>query len=203
MAETRSTKRGLRRTILERRDALDAGARAALSRTITQDLIALPSYRISGTVIAYMSIGSEFQTGGFVQHILAGRKTLVLPRVNREDGSLDLYQVEDPARDLHSGAWRIPEPDPKRCAPADPGSIEFVLVPGLAFDQRGGRLGYGAGFYDRLLAQAIPPGASLVAGAFEVQMVAEVPTDESDVPVDLILTEKRLYPPETAPEKHR
>lgn len=187
--------------MLEKRAALDAGARIALSRAITRDLVSLPAYRSAGAVMAYMSIGSEFQTEGFVQHTLAGGKTLVLPRVDREDARLDLYRVEDLSRDLRAGAWGIHEPDPEHCAPADPNSIEFVLVPGLAFDARGGRLGYGAGFYDRLLAEVIPPTASRVAGAFGVQMVAEVPTDESDVPVHMIVTEEGHYSPTLPPER--
>ncbi len=75
-----------------------------------------------------------------------------------------------------------------------------MLVPGLAFDARGGRLGYGAGFYDGLLASGVPDNAPLVAGAFEAQMVPEVPRDDHDVPVDLVITESGRYPQDPTPQ---
>jgi len=72
--------------------------------------------------------------------------------------------------------------------------VDFVLVPGVAFDSRCGRLGYGAGFYDGLLANRRISQTRLVAGAFEVQMVERVPMLAHDVYLDLVLTEKRHYP---------
>lgn len=76
-------------------------------------------------------------------------------------------------------------------------------MPSVAFDRRGGRLGYGGGFYDRLLSGSLSPHARLVAGAFEAQMVEEVPLDEHDVPVDLIVTEEGRYPPGTPHRRRR
>jgi len=94
--------------------------------------------------------------------------------------------VGDLDRDLAPGVWEIREPVPDRCAAAVERDIEFALVPGLAFDERGGRLGYGGGFYDRLLAglQAVR-----VTAAFSVQVVEAVPMSEHDQYVDLIVTE--------------
>ncbi len=195
MTEMRETKAHLRATVLGRRAALDAGTRAALSRTIVREIIALAPYRASGTVLAYAGFGSELETDAFLRHTLDEGKTLLLPRVDRQKGLLDVYQVRDLVRDLEAGTWRIREPRPDRCPPADPRTIDFVLVPGLAFDARGGRLGYGGGFYDRLLSASLSPRAWLVAGAFEAQMVGEVPMDERDVPVDVVITENGRYPP--------
>ena len=195
MTELRETKAHLRATVLGRRDAMDAGTRAALSRAIVREIIALAPYRASGTVLAYAGFGSELETDAFLRHTLDEGKTLLLPRVNRQQGLLDVYEVRDLARDLEAGTWGIREPRPDRCARSDPAAADFVLVPGLAFDARGGRLGYGGGFYDRLLSGSLPPHALLVAGAFEVQMVEEVPMDEHDVPMDAVVTESGRYPP--------
>lgn len=133
-----------------------------------------------------MSMGAEFETAAFVRRVLADGKTLVLPRVNREAKRLNLFVVGDLDRDLAPGVWEIREPVPDRCAAAVERDIEFALVPGLAFDERGGRLGYGGGFYDRLLAglQAVR-----VTAAFSVQVVEAVPMSEHDQYVDLIVTE--------------
>jgi 5-formyltetrahydrofolate cyclo-ligase len=81
----------------------------------------------------------------------------------------------------------------------EPAIIDFVLVPGLAFDRRGGRLGYGGGFYDKLLADGLSPCAWVVAGAFECQMVEKVPADEHDMPMDVVVTENGHYPPGPLP----
>jgi 5-formyltetrahydrofolate cyclo-ligase len=191
----------LRKSVLDRRDAMDAGVRAASSRAIVQKIVGLAAYREARTVMAYAGFGSELQTDAFLRHTLNEGKRLLLPRVNRQKKLLDVYEVRDPARDLEAGTWGIREPRPDRCDPADPRAAGFVLVPGVAFDARGGRLGYGAGFYDRLLSGGVSPQACLVAGAFETQTVEEVPMDENDVPVDVVVTEKGTYP--TEPTRRR
>ena len=198
LAEAKSA---LRETIRARRDAMDAGARAALSRVIIQDIIGLDAYRQSRVVMAYVTVGSELQTGAFIRDVLAEGKTLILPRVNRAKRALELYDVREPARDLEPGVWGILEPKPDQCARVEPDVVEFILVPGLAFDARGRRLGYGGGFYDRLLGglAAHPPRrpqrrTPLVAGAFEAQMVEAVPAGAHDVEMDVVVTESGRYP---------
>jgi 5-formyltetrahydrofolate cyclo-ligase len=178
---------------------MDAGIRTALSRAIVRDLFDLAAYRQSGTVMAYVGFGSELQTDEFVFHTLEQGKTLLLPRVNRRKRGLDIYEVRDPVRDLEVGTWGIREPRPDRCARVDPDIIDFALVPGLAFDARGGRLGYGGGFYDRLLASILSTRTWLVAGAFESQRVERLPLDEHDVPMDVVVTENGHFPPGPLP----
>ena len=199
LAERQEVKAFLRKTVLGRRDAMDAGIRTALSRAIVRDLFDLAAYRRSGTVMAYVGFGSELQTDEFVFHTLEQGKTLLLPRVNRRKRGLDIYEVRDPVRDLEVGTWGIREPRPDRCARVDPDIIDFVLVPGLAFDARGGRLGYGGGFYDRLLASILSSRTWLVAGAFESQRVERLPLDEHDVPMDVVVTENGHFPPGPLP----
>ena len=193
----RQGKSSLRNVVLDRRDAMDANRRSALSRFIVQKIVDLNAYSQSGTIMAYASFGSELQTDGFLRHVLTEGKTLVLPRVNRAKKRLDLYAVKDPDLDLELGTWGIREPKPNRCAPVGFDVIDFVLVPGVAFDVRGGRLGYGGGFYDKLYDKLLagPWGKRpwLVAGAFEVQIVEEIPLDAHDVVVDIIITESMHY----------
>jgi 5-formyltetrahydrofolate cyclo-ligase len=195
MADLQGTKPSLRRKILGRRDAMDPCIRTDLSRAIVRDIVETSVYRRSDTVMAYASFGSELQTDEFMRHVLHQGKILLLPRVNLQKGSLDVYRVRDPVRDLRVGTWGIREPRPDRCVRVDPHAIDFVLVPGLAFDARGGRLGYGGGFYDKLLAHGLSPCAWLVAGAFKSQMVEKVPVDGHDVPMDVVVTENGHYPP--------
>ena len=195
MTELQETKAYLRETVLRRRDAMDAATRTALSRAILGEISALAAYRAAGAVLAYAGFGSELETDAFLRRTLDEGKTLLLPRVDRRNRLLDVYEVGDLVGDLEAGTWGIREPRPDRCAMYDPAAADFVLLPGLAFDARGRRLGYGGGFYDRLLSGSLSPRAWLVAGAFEVQMVEEVPMDEHDVPMDAVVTEGGRYPP--------
>ncbi len=188
---TSGAKDALRRAVLLRRDALPGGERALLSGRIITTILDLPTYQEADAVLAYASFGTELQTDELLRRVLADGKTLVLPRVER--GGLGLYEVRDLAGDLAPGTWGIREPEPDRCPPADAGGVGFALVPGVAFDRRARRLGYGGGFYDRLLAGGLPDATPLVSGAFEVQIVDEVPTDPHDAPVDFVVTERSIY----------
>ena len=194
--ELREAKRRLRAAVLGRRDAMSAGHRESSSAAILQEIIALPDYRRADAVMAYACFGSELQTEEFLRHALKDGKVLLLPRVNREKKLLEVYEVQDTTRDLVAGTWGIREPAPDLCPLADLGAVDFVLVPGVAFDPAGGRLGYGAGFYDGLLSGTLSPDAHLIAGAFETQMVEKVPREGHDVPVHLVITEARHYLPE-------
>ena len=184
-------KAALRDVVLRRREALPEEQRASLSSRIVARVLDLRPYRLSNVVLAYASFGTELRTDGFLRRVLGDGKTLLLPRVERE--GLTLYEVRDLARDLSPGTWGIREPIPERCPVSDPGIVDFALIPGVAFDRKGGRLGYGGGFYDRLLA-SLPDGPPLVSGAFEVQVVDEVPVGPHDAPVHAVVTEEGIYP---------
>ena len=188
---TSGAKAVLRRAVLLRRDALPEGERALLSARIVAAILDRPAYQNADTVLAYASFGTELQTDELLRRVLDDGRALVLPRVERD--GLGLYVVRDLARDLSPGTWGIREPEPDRCPPADPGGVGFALIPGVAFDRRARRLGYGGGFYDRLLACGLSEGTPLVSGAFEVQIVDEVPTDPHDAPVDFVVTERNIY----------
>lgn len=185
-------KAALRKQVVAARDALKPEARRDLSRRITQQLIGLDAYRNAASVLAYMSLGSEFETNLFIADVLAGGKHLCLPRVNRDKHALEVHVVTDLDRDLQSGVWGIQEPRADICPRASLERIDFVLVPGVAFTPRCERLGYGGGFYDRLIAQLAhrPP---LVAAAFALQVCAEIPVGAGDQRIDLVITESSSY----------
>jgi 5-formyltetrahydrofolate cyclo-ligase len=192
-AELAARKAALRVAVLSRRDGLDGRARQAWSETILAAVRALEGCRRARVVLSYSSFGSEPSTDTFNRAILAGGQTLVLPRVDRAARVLALHRVDDPGRQLRPGTWGIHEPDPARAPAVSLAEVEFVLVPGVAFDSGGGRLGYGGGYYDRLLG-AVAAGTPLVAGAFEAQMVDAVPMAPGDRRVDRVITEARMYP---------
>ena len=182
----------LRARLLARRDALAPDDRANFSESITRSLFALDAYRRARKVLAYMTFGSEFMTGAFLQDSRRHGKTLALPRINRSHDRLDLHGVCEFDNELAAGPWGIREPRPDICPVAELSEIDFILVPGLGFTVHGGRLGYGRGYYDRLLANRAPRTA-LVAAAFSTQIVDEIPITEHDIPVDLVVTEQGTY----------
>ncbi|MFO1206734.1 MAG: 5-formyltetrahydrofolate cyclo-ligase [Burkholderiales bacterium] len=119
---------------------------------------------------------------------LADGKWLVLPRVNCGERRFDLFAVSDLEAELAPGVWGILEVE--RCATVAATAVDFVLVPGLGFDGDGGRLGYGGGFYDRLLVAMTT--ATRVAAAFSAQVVDAVPMTAHDQRVELVVTEDGL-----------
>ena len=127
--------------------------------------------------------------------MLVARGTrLALPRVNRETRRLDVHVVGDVAEDTAPGTWGIREPIPARCPLADPRLIDVVLAPGVAFTAQGARLGYGGGFYDRLLGPW-QPRPLVIAACYGIQLLDMVPEEASDVRVDVVVTESGAFTP--------
>ena len=176
--------------MLQRRDALDPAVRREASRRIVDAVLARDAFSRARSVMAYASFGSEVDTSVFCETALAEGKMLLLPRVDKTLDAIRVYEVRDLARDLEANRWGIREPR-DTCPEVAPAELEFVFVPGVAFDARGGRLGYGKAYYDRLLAASMRTGGSstLVAGAFAVQIVDQVPMEPHDVRLPVILTE--------------
>ena len=182
----------LRKRVLAAREALDPSLRREYAARITPRLLALPGYRAARCVMAYVGFGAEFDTAALIADVLAQGKALVLPRVERAKRALGLYAVRDPQTELAPGVWGIREPRPDRCAPVAPETVDFVLVPGVAFTARCERLGYGGGYYDRLI-PGLDGRATLVAPAYSLQIVPELPVSTTDRSVDLVMTEDAAH----------
>ncbi len=139
----------------------------------------------------FAAFRSEVETGPMIRHALASGKRVILPKVKGKE--LGLFEVKNFDRDVSPGAWGIPEP--RESSPARLDKIDLIIVPGAAFDEQGNRLGYGAGYYDKLLPSFK---GTTVALAFEEQIVSKVPADPHDVPVRKIVTEKRVIAVQSA-----
>jgi 5,10-methenyltetrahydrofolate synthetase len=178
----------LRREMTARRDALPKAERERIAHALTGELLALPQYAAARSVLATMSIGSEWPTRAFLDRALADGKSVVLPRLTAPPRRLELHAVPDLDRSLVEGIWNIPEPDPARTARAELSGIDFAVIPALAVDRAGFRLGYGAGYFDRLLTGrgARPFCVTALPAAFVVEAV---PREPHDVAVDLVLCE--------------
>jgi 5-formyltetrahydrofolate cyclo-ligase len=189
----REAKRSVRLRVLAARDAWSAAERAAAAQAIVDRIIALPSFAAARTVQLTLPFRSEWDTLPLVRAALVAGKTVVLPRVDTGARVLVLHAIRDPVADVAAGCRGIPEPG-LQCPVVAPAAIDWVLVPGVAFDAAGRRLGYGGGFYDRLL-PLFARGVARVAGAFALQLVARVPTAAHDLKVDTIVTELQTIVP--------
>lgn len=187
-------KRALRTRIRAARDATDARQRAEWSARITDHLLRFVDAARPRAVLSYVTFGTEFDTDAFNLALLARGIELILPRMDRATKRLALFRVADVATDLVAGVWGILEPDPARCAAVVPSGVDWALIPGLAFDAANGRLGYGAGFYDRLLPD-LPRNTPRIAAAFDCQIVDAVPREPHDLAVDRVVTESGPVPP--------
>ena len=188
--ELKDIKKQLRKEIIARRDALPEQMRTTASLQISQQVIATDEFKKAQTVFLFASFGSEVNTRSLMDEVIKNRRKLILPRVDIQEKTMRLYHVKNPDTELIPGVWDIPQPDPTQCELCSADEIDCIILPGVAYDKSGGRMGYGGGFYDRLLASLTPEQFSCAIGiCFEVQLVKQVPRDAHDLPVPIICTE--------------
>ena len=183
-------KTAIRKSILKIRDQIPLDIRDQKNLRIRETLLSLPEFLSAKTILFYASFRSEVETHSLIREALAMGKRLVLPKVDAENHALILYEIKD-VHELSPGYMSIPEPDlpdERRAVIAD---MDLAIIPGAAFDLRGNRLGYGAGYYDGLLSQRTKK-ILIIALAFEDQLVDAIPAEKHDVKVAVIVTDKRV-----------
>lgn len=188
MDPTLAAKAALRDEIKAARAAMPAALREEASRLIQARLQALPVFQTAESIFLFISYDSEVDTHPLIDALLEAGRRLAVPRIVDKTTMLSVsLQGWD---DLQPGQLGILAPVGST---PNEGPFDIVITPGVAFTEAGARLGYGRGYYDRWF-QTHQSGCK-VALAFESQIVAQLPTDEYDVPVDLIVTERRLIRP--------
>ena len=181
--DVKTLKRSLRRETVARILALEAAERQRQERALLERFPALPGFDRAETVLLYVSaFPEEVSTRAMLRFALERKKRLVLPCVDRPARRLRLLEVRDLSADLAPGSLGIPEPGPA-CLPVEPEQVDWVLVPGLAFDARAYRLGRGAGHYDRLLPM-LRPGVPRWSIGLDCQAVERLPLEPHDQPLD-------------------
>jgi 5-formyltetrahydrofolate cyclo-ligase len=182
LAEPSEDKRRLRRAVRARLLALAPAERRAASAAAAGRLLELPELRSAGAIALYAAHHDEADPGLAVPTLAGWGKRLVFPRVSGDD--LEFAEAGDVV-ELRPGGRGLLEP---RGEPIDVWEIDAVVVPGVAFDAAGGRLGRGGGHYDRILPR-LRPGVPRIGFCFGVQVVERVPRTWTDQPVDLVVTE--------------
>lgn len=165
-----------------------------LSQTIVGKFMQLPEFQRADTVMFYVDVRTEVRTRHALPAAIASGKTIIVPWCN-DEGELELFRLES-MDELEIGMYSILEPKQElRQLPekaVQPQDIELIMVPGVAFDGRGGRTGHGKGYYDKLLEHAHPD-CPLIALAFDCQMFAEIPMQDHDIFMDRVITETTIH----------
>jgi 5-formyltetrahydrofolate cyclo-ligase len=185
-----SPKRALRHATRIHRDSLHVDDRHRHARIIKKHLFEQDEYREARAVMFYAAFGSEVPTSEIIESALRDGKVVVLPIADMQSNNLVLRKIRDLTH-LKESEYGIPEPVIEHTDDFVAENIDLVIVPGIAFDEEGSRIGYGGGFYDRFM-QLLSPNVPLLSIAFELQVVPKIPSESHDLPVDKIITEKRI-----------
>jgi 5-formyltetrahydrofolate cyclo-ligase len=180
--------------MLGHRRALAPTAVRRASRLVQQAFITTEEFVRAKVVALYAAIQNEVETAQVLQVALAWDKVVLFPVVC--SNGLEFRRLNDPAA-LRKGAFAIPEPD-ATCPPHSAEEADLIVLPGVAFDLCGRRIGYGKGYYDRALHRLEGDGR-LVGFCYDFQLVDEIAEEPHDVKMDMIITESRVVRPRNRP----
>lgn len=182
-----------RKKILEVRGKLSEGELTEKSDAIFEKVLESSCFQSASLIMCYVDFRNEVKTGSFISECLRNGRRLALPVIESYNGRKELipYEIKDPSKDLSKGTYGIMEPIAGAAKRIEPGSIDLVIVPGVAFDIKKHRMGYGAGYYDRFLG-SLKPACVKVGVAFDIQVLDEIPVEAHDFAMDLIITERRI-----------
>ncbi|MDD3628169.1 MAG: 5-formyltetrahydrofolate cyclo-ligase [Actinomycetota bacterium] len=183
-------KNNVRERVQRERNNLPVNYREKSSRAIAKKFLNCSFYTVSNNILIYYPFRNEVETTLIIEDALKDNKNIILPRVHNKE--LELYYVTNLKEQLKAGAYGIMEPVASRCKPAKISDVDLVVVPGVSFDKKFYRLGYGGGYYDRILSR-IPKKVKKIALCFDIQVVDSLPVSAHDIKVDMIITESKIY----------
>ncbi len=182
----------LRQQKLQLRDKLEESKRKEYSKEIVNTLLEMEEIKKGYSFFVYVSFRSEVETRALVDKLIKEKKRVSVPITHVQERYMEAVHIEDFDTNLTPGYCGIMEPTEKRQEKntVAPETIDIVIVPGSVFDKRGGRFGYGGGYYDKFLNQT--PLATRIGLGFDVQVVDEAPLQPHDELLDYIITEKNI-----------
>ena len=191
MEEIQNTKHEIRNDMANAIDAFSKEEIEEKANRIEARLFEFANFLESNISLLYVNHGLEVNTRGILDRCLGYNKIVVLPAFNMETYQMKLMKLDNLETDLKTGPRGILEPDPASCKVVPIERIDIAIIPGVALDEKGGRIGSGEGFYDRLIPK-LPITTRKVSLAFESQIIQQVPMESHDKYVDIIITEKRI-----------
>ncbi|HWR92013.1 MAG TPA: 5-formyltetrahydrofolate cyclo-ligase [Desulfobacterales bacterium] len=191
MDEIKSAKEQIRKDIAKTLNSLTEKQRTEKAKAIESKLFGFANFLEARIALLYIDGDNEVRTKSILKRAYDFNKIVVLPAFDPERLKVAILKVDHPDKDLVPGPRGVLEPNPARCKPVPLQKIDIAIIPGLAFDEKGARIGSGHGYYDRFIPE-LPATTRKVALAFEEQIIPQVPTESHDKHVDIIITDKRI-----------
>lgn len=185
--EKSSQKELIRKTITDKRKKLGIFNKEKFDRKIFEVLLQLPYWKKAKNILLYVAHSYEVDTHMLIRTHL-DEKNIIVPKTNKIDQTLSLHKISS-FSELKKGNYNILEPV-SHTKTIDPEDIDLAIIPGVAFDLKGHRIGYGKAYYDKLIPDLKCPKISL---AYNLQIVDNIPAEKHDQPVDLLITEDQTY----------
>lgn len=193
MNDISNKKKQIRKDILEVRRSMDIDKKDTYDTLIEKSFFESSFYKEAKNIFIYISYDSEINTKRIINRAINERKNIYVPRTEFDTKLMNAVKIND-FSNLVESRYGILEP--KKEEPfIDPNELDLIVVPGVAFDKNGGRIGYGAGYYDRYFKRINEKNKARItklALIYDFQLIDEVPTDEEDVLIDAVLTEKQF-----------
>ena len=180
----------MRREVLARRNDLPEKERLEKSKKIQERVFELEEFNLANTVMVYINFGSEVETKELIEKCLELGKKVAVPVTDFDEHNLDLVLFED-FEELEENRVGILEPPLETGREVNTKELDLIIVPGIVFDEKGNRIGFGKAYYDEFL-HTLKKKVPLIGLAFKFQVVEEVPAEKHDVKMNKIVTEKKV-----------
>lgn len=187
-------KNDLRKAMLGKRKSMNIEDVITSSNKIIETIMELPEFKSSKNIMLYLSFNNEVNTYPLVKWCLDNNKIVIAPYCIQHSKEIVPYRITNLSTDLVKSDFGVMEPKKDLLEKINIEDIDLILVPAVAFDQHCNRIGFGAGYYDRFLCNK-PKHTPAIGIAYDYQIIDKIPTDEYDVPLDFIITEKRVIFP--------
>jgi 5-formyltetrahydrofolate cyclo-ligase len=191
MEEIREKKQEIRDEVAEKMNAIASDEVLAKSKAIENRLFEFANFLEARIAMLYTPVAHEVDTLAIIKRSYMYNKIIVLPAFDLQTNTITLLKVDDADKDLIQGPRGNLEPDPKRCKPVPYDCLDIAIIPGIAMDEKGGRIGTGSGNYDRLIPD-LPATTRKVGLVFEDQIMPLIPMESHDKYVDIVITEDRI-----------
>ncbi len=177
----------IRETVLNQLKIQPLSERSRKNEKILNQISQLNSFQKSKVIMFYVAMNEEVDTVPLLKKVLQENRTVTVPFVDKKNSSLLSVQILDPQKDLAPGSYGILEPKEHLIKPFDLKRLDLVLVPGIAFDRKGRRLGRGKGYYDRFL-KSLPPHVETIGLAYDFQLMETIPVNDLDIAVSRVIS---------------
>ncbi len=190
MDDLKQTKTKMRKDVMTTLESLPSDELAAKIRKIEDRLFDFANFIEANIAMLYIDSPGEVPSGDIIRRCCDVKKIIVLPAFDTQKFRIRLFKISNFEKDLKLGSRGILEPDPDRCKPVPIECLDIVIIPGIVFDEKGGRIGSGEGYYDRFIPK-LPLTTRKVAITLENQIVPQAPMESHDRHVDIIITNER------------